>query len=133
MIFKGYISSRKLPDGTINHQKVQNLVIRDACEKRGYEFKLSSTEYGIKNCFLTYFQLIKELKANKYDGIAFYSIAQLPPQKKDRKKLYELILKKKKTALFSLENILIKHKKDMNKLEVFLKLKDFLKYSPKKI
>ena len=71
------------------------MVIRDACEKRGYEFKLSSTEYGIKNCFLTYFQLIKELKANKYDGIAFYSIAQLPPQKKDRKKLYELILKKK--------------------------------------
>ena len=73
------------------------------------------------------------MKANKYDGIAFYSIAQLPPQKKDRKKLYELILKKKKTALFSLENILIKHKGDMNKLEIFLKLKDFLKYSPKKI
>ena len=77
MKFKGYISSRKLLDGSVNHQKVQNLVIRDACEKRGFEYKLSLTEYGIKNCFLSFNQLLIDIKKNKFDGIAFYSLAQL--------------------------------------------------------
>ena len=40
MIFKGYISSRKILDGSVVQQKVQNLVIRDACEKKGYDYKL---------------------------------------------------------------------------------------------
>ena len=133
MIFKGYISSRKLLDGSINHQKVQNLVIRDACEKRGYEYKLSLTEYGIQNCFLSYNQMLIDIKKNKFQGIAFYSLAQLPENKKEREKLYKIVKSNDKRILFSLENILIKNTSDIKKLENLFKIKFFLKRSPKKI
>ncbi len=133
MIFKGYISSRKLLDGSVNHQKVQNLVIRDACEKRKFEYKLSLTEYGIKNCFLSFNQMLIDIKKNKFDGIAFYSLAQLPKKKFDREKLYELIKKNKKKILFSLENILVQNISDINKIENLFKIKFLLKFSPKKI
>ena len=109
MIFKGYISSRKLLDGSINHQKVQNLVIRDACEKRGFEYKLSLTEYGIKNCFLSFNQMLIDIKKNKFEGIAFYSLAQLPENKIEREKLYKIVKINKKKILFSLENILVQN------------------------
>ena len=133
MIFKGYISSRKLLDGTINHQKVQNLVIRDACSKRGYDYKLSFTEYGIKNCLLNYNEMLIDINKGKFDGIAFYSLAQLPKKKNEREKLYRVIKKKGKKVLFSLENILLTNTEDIEKLETLFKIKFFLKKSPKKI
>jgi len=133
MIFKGYISSRKLLDGSINHQKVQNLVIRDACQKRGYEYKLSLTEYGIKNCFLSFNQILLEIVDNKFDGIAFYSLAQLPEKKSDREKLYKIIIKKKKKILFSLEDMLVGNIIEIQKLETLFKIKYLLKFAPKKI
>ena len=133
MIFKGYISSRKLLDGTSNHQKVQNLVIRNACQTRGFEYKLSYTEYGIPNCYLNYNQMIIDLGLNKFNGIAFYSLAQLPKKKSDREKLYKIVKKKNKKILFSLENILIKNSNDTKKIEDLFKIKILLKYCPKKI
>jgi sporadic carbohydrate cluster protein (TIGR04323 family) len=133
MIFKGYISSRKLLDGSINHQKVQNLVIRDACEKRGFEYKLSLTEYGIKNCFLSFNQMLIDIKKNKFEGIAFYSLAQLPENKIEREKLYKIVKINKKKILFSLENILVQNISDIKKIENLFKIKILLKFCPKKI
>ena len=132
MIFKGYVSSRKLLDGSINQQKVQNLVIRDACQKRGFEYKLSFTEYRMKDCYLNYNQMLIDIKKNKFDGIAFYSLAQLPAQKQEREKLYKVI-KIKKKILFSLENILVSKIKDIINLENLFKIKLLLKHCPKKI
>ena len=133
MIFKGYISSRKLLDGSINHQKVQNLVIRDACEKRGFEYKLSLTEYGIKNCFLSFNQMLIDIKKNTFEGIAFYSLAQLPENKIEREKLYKIVKINKKKILFSLENILVQNISDIKKIENLFKIKILLKFCPKKI
>ena len=132
MIFKGYISSRKLLDGSLSQQKVQNLVIRDACARKGYDYRLSFTEYGMKNCLINYNEMLSDIKKNKYDGIAFYSLAQLPKKKSERIKLYEIV-KLKKKILFSLEDILVVNKKDIIKIENLFKIKLLLKYSPKKI
>ena len=96
MIFKGYISSRKILDGSVVQQKVQNLVIRDACEKKGYDYKLSFTEYGIKNCYLNYNEMLNDLRKDKFDGIAFYSLAQLPNKQSLRNSLYKILMEKKK-------------------------------------
>ena len=74
--FKGYISSRKLNDGNFIPQKVQNLVIRSSCKDQNFEFNLSATEYGMADCYLILNQILNDLKKNKYDGIAFYSIEQ---------------------------------------------------------
>ena len=113
MIFKGYISSRRLLDGSLSQQKVQNLVIRDACTRKGYDYRLSFTEYGMKDCFINYNEMLADIKNNKYDGIAFYSLAQLPKKKFERNKLYEIV-KLKKMILFSLEDILVNNKKELS-------------------
>lgn len=133
MIFKGYISSRKLIDGTLIHQKVQNLVIRDSCNKRGFQYKLSFTEYGIKGCYLNYNEMLMDFKKEKFDGIAFYSLAQLPEKKSLRNNLYKILKTKRKKALFSLEDILVSDEKDIINIERLVKLKFLIKKGPKKI
>ena len=96
MKFRGYISSRKLSDGNFVDQSIQNLIIRTACEKLNIKYMLSATEYGMKDCFLMLNQVMKELKKNKFDGVAFFSIDQLPTKYKDRKKIYKLVSESKK-------------------------------------
>ena len=62
MKFRGYISSRDLTDGSFVDQSIQNLIIRKSCEQRNFQYMLSATEYGMKNCFLMLNQVILELK-----------------------------------------------------------------------
>ena len=61
---RGYISSRRLEDNNIIDQSVQNLVIRKACDKHGFIYMLSATEYGMKNCFLMLNQVLQDAKKN---------------------------------------------------------------------
>ena len=74
--------------------------------------------------------MLTDIKKNKFDGIAFYSLAQLPTKKSERDKLYKVV-KNKKKILFSLENILVSNSKDIIKLENLFKIKLLLKNSPK--
>lgn len=60
-------------------QSVQQLVIRNYCEKNGLEFLLSATEFAGQTMM---FDSIKEL------GIVFYSIWLLPENKTKRQKIY---------------------------------------------
>jgi sporadic carbohydrate cluster protein (TIGR04323 family) len=101
---KGYIYSRKFM-GEIVPQKVQNIIIRNYCEKNNYDFILSSVEYSMENCYLVLKKLIDNFKS--YNGIAFYSLYQLPYHEDERFKIYDLILKKKKELHFVLEEVLL--------------------------
>ena len=133
MKFRGYISSRDLTDGSFVDQSIQNLIIRKSCEQRNFQYMLSATEYGMKNCFLMLNQVILELKKNKFDGVAFYSIDQLPNNTNLRKKIYEVVTKNKKKILISQENILLSTNKDIRKFENLLKIKLLLNFCPDKI
>ena len=64
MILKGYISSRPLNDNVAVDQSIQNMVIRNSCNKRGLTFLLSAPEYGMKNCFLILNQVFGKLFLN---------------------------------------------------------------------
>ena len=128
---RGYISSRRLEDNNLVDQSVQNLIIRRACEKYGYKYMLSATEYGMKNCFLMLNQVVKDSIKGKNDGIAFYSIEQLPKDTKLRRDIYNIVLKNKKKIILSLEDMVLENKKDINNLENLIKIKFLLNYSPK--
>ena len=104
--FKGYISSRRLIDGRYIPQKIQNLTIRITCERYNYKFVLSSTEYIFDNSFKMLENLINNYISN-IDGIAFYSIFQLPLEKKLRDKYIIKILNKKKKIIFSNEKVIV--------------------------
>tara|TARA_B100000787_G_scaffold103265_1_gene76460 strand:+ start:161 stop:571 length:411 start_codon:yes stop_codon:yes gene_type:complete len=132
MNLRGYIFSRNFSDGSFVDQSIQNSVIRQACEKNLYNFKLSATEYGMKNCFLMLEKLIEDLKNNNIDGLAFYSIYQLPTGE-IKKKLFDIVLKKKKNIFFSKQDILVKNKDDINELDELISLIDIQKNCLKEI
>ena len=131
--FRGYISSRALNDGSITDQSIQNLVIRTACEKRKFNYMLSATEYGMKNSYLMLNQVLSELKKKKFDGIAFYSIDQLPTNQNLRNKIYNIAKKYNIKILLSLEGIILSKKKEIEEFENLFKIRRYLKYSPKVI
>ena len=118
--FRGYIFSRKI-DSNFIPQRVQNLVIKDYCERNNLFFKLSATEYKMQNSYLMFNTLIQEIK--KIDGIVFYSLFMLPETKKDRLKIYKKILFNKKQLHFSLEEIKLVNKTDIKKIEDIYQIK----------
>ena len=113
-IFRGYIFSRRI-EGNLIPQLVQNLVIKDYCERHKLFFKLSATEYKMENCYLMLKSVLKNL--NSIDGIVFYSIFMLPNLKKERLSIFKSILKKKKVIKFALEEIDLKNYSNIKDIE----------------
>ena len=111
---RGYIFSRAFMGERVP-QHVQNIVIRDYCEKNNLFYLLSSVEYAMENCHLMLQQVLNEIKS--VDGIVVYSLFQLPKNEKLRLKIYKKILNNKKEIHFSVEGLKIKSKKDIEKLE----------------
>jgi hypothetical protein len=77
--------------------------------------------------------MLMDFKKEKFDGVAFYSLAQLPEKKSLRNNLYKILKTKRKKALFSLEDILVSDEKDIINIERLVKLKFLIKKGPKKI
>ncbi len=113
-IFRGYIFSRRI-EGNLIPQRVQNLVIKDYCERHNLFFKLSATEYKMENCYLMLKSVLKNL--NSIDGIVFYSIFMLPNLKKERLSIFKSIFKKKKVIKFALEEIDLKNYSNIKDIE----------------
>ena len=79
-------------------QYIQNLAIRDYCNKNKYNFILSSVEYAMEGSSLILDEIISKIKS--IDGIAFYSLFQLPINETKRKYVYTKILENKKSLHF---------------------------------
>ena len=120
---RGYIFSRVFYQERVL-QNVQNLVIRDYCNKAYYQFLLSSVEYTMNSSNLMLNSITKELK--NIDGIVFYSYFQLPDSYSERKKLYKNLFVKKKSLHFALENTDISNLKEANNIDEILNIKKFM-------
>ena len=92
---RGYVSSSKI-NGSSIPQQVQNMAIRDYCLKKNYEYILSAVEYATTD---SVFSLVEAIEEKYSDIIIFYSLHQLPKNKIERNKIYNLIIKKKKLNL----------------------------------
>ena len=105
--FKGYISSRVFMGERVP-QNIQNLCIRDFCNKNNFYYVLSSTEHAMENSFL----VLKKLSNNlgKIDGIVMYSMFQLPSNKDLRLKIFNNFKKKKKKNFFCVRKQRIEYK-----------------------
>lgn len=111
---RGYNFSRSFMGERVP-QHVQNIVIRDFCNKRKLNFLLSSTEYSMSNSFYILNQLLDNLRG--LHGIVAYSIFQMPQDNKKRKKIFKKILKKKKKIFFACEDLKISTHKDLETIE----------------
>lgn len=112
--FRGYITSRKI-DGSFIPQTLQNLKIRDFAKKLNIEFKLSATEYVMKNSYHVLNSLKSEV--NYLEGLIFFSIFALPEKKKDRNDILKFFVKKKKTIYFALEELTVKSNSDIAEID----------------
>ena len=113
--YRGYVSSR-LVDGNKIPQSLQNLKIRDYAISKKLNIKLSITEYKMNKSYFALNSLKNE--ANKLKGVIFFSIYQLPIEKKIRKSFLNFFIKKKKKLFFALEDIQIKNQSDINEVEL---------------
>lgn len=118
--YKGYISSRDCL-GTFYPHRVQNIVIRDFCYKKKFNYELSAAEYSIKNSYLVLSEILKEMK--NIDGIIAFSIFQLPFDKKKRLDILKKIINKNKNIFFVLERFEVKNYNDIIKLNEIWSIK----------
>ena len=82
---RGYIASGEF-NGNRMPQHLQNQIIKSYCDANDLEFILSRAEYWINGG--TQCQLWAALKEG-LENIVFFSLWQLPNNKKDREKVYE--------------------------------------------
>ena len=102
-------------------QHVQNIVIRDYCERAGYQYALSATEYAMSGSSLMLVQLVESIQS--VDGIVAYSLFQLPEDQKMRERLCKAVLKAGKELHFAVENIAASSENSLARLEVLWRVK----------
>ncbi|MDC3119475.1 hypothetical protein OA430_00590 [Candidatus Pelagibacter sp.] len=106
---------------------IQNLIIRNFCEQKKLQLKLSINEHDIKNCWMELFSLIKKRET---DIIIMMSIYMLPNNKRDMSIFLKILKKNNKEFFFIFENIHTKTindlKKNINKYNIYRKLNKFL-------
>lgn len=111
---RGYIFSRPFMGERVP-QHVQNLVIRDYCERTGLQFLLSATEYAMEDCHLILEQILDELV--NLHGLIAYSLFQLPEKKQSREKIYQKIIAEKKSFYFAVEGMTAQTPQDFERIE----------------
>lgn len=111
---RGYVTSRPFFDNRIP-QHVQNIVIRDYCQRHSFEYLLSATEYAMPACYMMLEDALNEL--GQIDGITMYSIFLLPRRKSRRLEIYRKVLAKGATLHGAVENFAMQTESDIQLLE----------------
>ena len=111
---RGYVFSRSFLGERVP-QHVQNIIIRDYCEKTNLHFLLSASEYAMENSHLIFTLLLDEL--NSIDGIALYSVFQLPIDTEQRELIYKKVLSLGKTLHFCVEGLKFSNNEEKDRIE----------------
>lgn len=120
---RGYIFSRQFMGERVP-QHVQNLVLRDYCERNRMQYLLSGTEYAMQDCHLILEQLFDEL--SDIDGIVAYSLFQLPEDAVQRKRIYYQIINSQKVMHFAVEGLQARTHKDWERIEILWRIRQTL-------
>lgn len=115
--YRGYIGSRPYR-GEHTPQHVQNLVIRDYCQRNGLHYLLSAAEYAMPGCYIILEEILNDL--SNLNGIVMYSIFMLPQARQRREQLYEKLLSCGTSLHGALENLMIMQDEDIGKIEDLL-------------
>ena len=102
-------------------QHVQNLVIRDYCERNRLQFLLSATEYAMPNCHLILQQVLGELA--EISGLVAYSLFQLPEESSKRQLIYKQILSQEKVLHFAVEGLRASTKQAFERIETLWRIR----------
>lgn len=120
---RGYIFSRPFMGERVP-QHVQNLVIRDYCERHQLQFLLSATEYAMPNCHLIFEQILSEL--SDLHGLVAYSLFQLPENEEHRKHIYQQLLHEHKSLHFAVEGLSANTEHGFERIETLWRIRQTL-------
>jgi len=120
---RGYIFSRPFMGERVP-QHVQNLVIRDYCARRQLQFLLSATEYAMPGCDLILAQVLDELP--ELDGIAVYSLFQLPERRQARAKVFQRLIGQGKVLHCAVEGLKAGTTQEFDRLETLWQVRQTL-------
>jgi len=115
--YRGYIASRPIRE-TSTPQRVQNLVIRDYCARRGLGYLVSAAEYAMPGCFMMLENVLRELP--KIEGVVCFSAFMLPPAAERRRALYRRILDSGATLHAALEDLTLRSDAEIQRFEDLL-------------
>ena len=120
--FAGYINLKDL-NGVLYPSSMQNIMIKDFIQNnlKGI-FYLSPTEVLQARYPITLRTLIG--KETKVSGIVMLSSFYLPKNFKIRKQIYSELFKRKKILYFILDELVLKKKNYINKIEEFIFFND---------
>lgn len=130
MGYRGYIFSRPFLGNRVP-QHVQNLVIRDYCQRNRLNYLLSATEYAMPGSFLILRGLLQNLQ--DLDGIVAYSLFQMPEVSTDRLEIAGEVLRAGKSMRFAVENLALRDVHDLERLETIWKLQRVLPHCPQQL
>lgn len=111
---RGYIGSRPYQDAR-TPQHVQNLVVRDYCQRNGFSYLLSVTEYAMPGCYVMLEELLREV--DRLEGVVLYSIFMLPRRREHRFDVCRRVLAMGATLHDALENLAIRTEADLTTIE----------------
>ena len=116
--FAGYINLKNL-NGVLYPSSIQNIMMKEYIQnKLKGIFYLSPTEVLQAKFPITLKTLVG--KETKVDGIVMLSSFYLPSNYKVRKKIYDDAFKMKKSIHFILDELILKSKSDIEKIEEYL-------------
>ena len=105
-------------------QHVQNLVIRDYCERNRLQFLLSATEYAMPDCHLILEQILGEL--SDLIGLVAYSLYQLPENEDRRQSIYQQVLEQTKSLHFAVEGLHAHTTHEFERIETLWRIRQTL-------
>ena len=117
---RGYIFSRPFMGERVP-QHVQNLVIREYCERNDLLYLLSATEYSMSDCHLMLEALLDELP--KLQGIVAYSLFQLPESDYARNRILDRVIAEQKIFHFAVEGLSVQSIGDHQRMEWIWKVR----------
>ena len=112
--FRGYVTSRAFLGQRVP-QHIQNIVIRDYCQRHGLRYLLSVTEHVMPNCYMILKQVMCEILS--IEGIVLYSLFQLPEIDRLRSEIYHQLLDSNRIIHAAVENFVIREKADIARVE----------------
>jgi len=127
MKLRGYLTSRPFMGERVP-QRVQNIVMRDYCEKNGFSYLLGAVEYSFENSTYILDSLVGDHESSD-DGLVLYSMFQLPRNKYKRRAIAKKLFNQGRRMDFSLEGFSIGNQDDFNKVEEIWSVKESISES----
>ncbi|MBI1774199.1 MAG: sporadic carbohydrate cluster protein, TIGR04323 family [Proteobacteria bacterium] len=128
--YRGYIGSRPL-HGSRTPQHVQNLVVRDYCQRHGLTYLLSAVEYAMPGCYLMLTDVLNELPS--LEGIVAYSLFMLPADRDRRLEVHRRVLESGAAMHFALEGLKLAEATDVARLEDIRLVQQALAHAPQRV